>query len=541
MRRCPLIFALLCLAAATAAPLRAQTSEHGAPFRSLMVPGSMADEAQRTEQLLGRASADGYLLRSTGTLDRDTLPAPAVTLLAPSVLSVWNSALPYSPNTGTLWAGRGASALVTAGVRARIGPLSLTVAPELSYQANRDFQTRVYPIDAPAPRDPFASPWYPPPHSADVPLRFGSDAETRISLGQSRLELAAGPLALGAATESQWWGPGLRNALVLSSNAPGFPHAFAETRRPLRSRLGSLEAKWILGRLTESGYFDADPTNDHRGLSAGVIGLRPAFEPNLTLGAARAVYSNVSGTGAVAGRALDLFRDVGQPTALQLEDTEGAGDHDQVFSLFARWLLPRSGFEAYAEWARAEQPESLRDLLVSPNHSQGYTVGLQWADEIGRGGVLRLQAEASYLEQSATYRVRPTPTFYTSRAVPQGYTHEGRVLGAAIGPAGSSQWIAADYMAARWQLGVLATRIRWNNDALYRFAPAPTYASHDVTFGGGLRGSLRLGRLQASAELLEATRYSYLFQYYQDDDGRLVKVDVPNRTARLEMRFVPRR
>ena len=58
---------------------------------------------------------------------------------------------------------------------------------------------------------------------------------------------------------------------------------------------------------------------------------------------------------------------------------------------------------------------------------------------------LRLQAEHTYLEKSATSRDRPVGVYYTSRAVLQGYTHDGRVLGAAIGPGASSHWLAVDY------------------------------------------------------------------------------------------------
>jgi hypothetical protein len=266
-----------------------------------------------------------------------------------------------------------------------------------------------------------------------------------------------------------------------------------------------------------------------------VATLQPAFDPGLTLGFARAVYGPSGG----AGRVLDVLRGVGHPNVVAENDTTPAPEEgrDQVASVFARWVFPASGLEAYAEWARTDLPSSLRDLLENPDRSQGYTVGAQWAHPAG-AGLLRLQAEATSLEQTVRDSQR-VASFYTSRAVAEGYTHRGQVLGAAIGPGASSQWLAADYVRPAWRAGVLVARIRWENDAMYRLAEQPSPNAHDVSLLVGARGGRRVGPFDLAAELTIARRANYLFQNVAL--GNEVRaVDVTNQTLTLTLSPAPR-
>jgi hypothetical protein len=547
---------LLLLALLPAAPLPAQHADTIAPapdstarvhtvprLGALIGVGSVADDALRTAQLLGRAPLDGgYLLRTPSTLTPPLAAAPgevAWQLLAPELRTVWNSAIPFSLNDGSLWAGRGVSARLRVGARVAYGPLTLTFAPELAHAENRDFEIlpeRLY--ERQPGRSLYGWIWNNAARTIDLPWRFGDGAYTVIYPGQSALTLDAGRVAVGFSTEDQWWGPGLRNAMVLGNNAPGVPHVFLRTTTPLRTAVGDVEGRWIVGGLTESPFFDDDRSNDLRSLSGVVLTLRPAGEPNLTLGAARTVYRPVDGVGGVPLRAFDVLTQ--WPQRASPTDTAWAPRAQQMYAFFGRWVLPDDGFEAYLEWARHERATSLRDLLAAPNHSQGYTVGVQWARDAGPGAV-RLQAEATSLEQSATFKHRPVGSFYTSRAVAQGYTHRGQGIGAAIGPGSSSQWLALDYVAGRARLGVFGTRIRWNTDAMYASRsphwpagdPPRSFHSYDVSLIGGVRGGVRVLGWDVAAEWSTAPRYNYLFQNSDMYFGGREAVDVVNRTAQL--------
>lgn len=500
----------------------------GAPAQLLPAPGigEPAGERLRTEQVLGRAPTDGFLLRRA---EPEDVEDPGWALLAPDVTVAWNSALPEGENDGLLWAGRGASMRLRAGAVARRGPVKLTLAPELAYMRNLGFQVRP---GADSTRSGFSSPFYVGRQSADLPLRMGTEPLVFVHPGQTTLSVDAGRVRLGASTANQWWGPGVRNALLLSNHAPGFFHLFAETAEPIRTPAGALEGRWLVGSLVESLYFDDDGGNDLRSLSGLVLTLRPAGLETLTLGLARTVVAPLDGLGALPGDFHHaLTRWDGLPGSPGGEDPPAT---DGLTALFARWIHPDAGVEVYGEWARAEPPGSVRELLTAPQHSQAWTAGLQWAEALDDDGRrVRLQVEATNLEQTRILPDRPTPPdYYTGRAAPQGFTHRGQVLGAAVGPGGSSQWLAGDYLTAEWSAGAFLERVRRNNDALYR-RHAITFFQHDVTLSGGVRGDARVGgaRLHGLAAL--GKRFNYLFQNGINRPAGLRTVDVWN--LRLEL------
>jgi hypothetical protein len=347
--------------------------------------------------------------------------------------------------------------------------------------------------------------------------------------------------AIGFTAENEWWGPGIRNALVLSSNAAGFPHLFIRTSDPVRTRIGTINARLIAGALTESKWFDTTSTNNHRSLSAFAFSINPAFAPNVEIGGARSVYATTSRDipGIIKASLFDAFKHVGRPDSRPFEnDSLYPGGRDQIMSLFGRWVLPADGFEAYAEWARYEFPRSLRDLLIAPNHTQGYTLGLQWARPVESvGGSVRFLGELSSVEQSPTFRDRPVGSFYTSRRVVQGYTNKGESLAAAIGPGASSQYAAADYIADNWSFGIFAGRIRWNED-IRSTANFPDYLAsciHDVSLLPGAR--LRLGNRFGFASV-EATYGNRMNAFFQVQSGCVFPNsvrDIRNRTISVTL------
>lgn len=521
----------------------------------ILVAGQNADRL-RLEQLQGRAeSAPGFFIRSASSLT----PKPtssrwwSASVIAPEIYVAHNTALPFSINDGAVWAGVGISSRLLAGFQVTAGPLRVIVAPEL-IRADNDFfllrdTIRFYAPPVPEERrgGGFVFPWYAlGPYSIDLPQRFGSRPIERLDAGQSTAILEYRGVAGGVSNESQWWGPGIRNALVLSNNAPGFPHLFIRTAKPWRNRVGTVEARLLVGGLTESRYFDTTSTNDLRSLSGFAVTLQPGFEKNLVLGATRAVYATSKGWERIPGRLLDAFAATGRPNNRALSDSALApGGRDQIFSLFARWVFPNDGFEAYTEWARLEFPLSIRDLLIAPNHSQGYTLGLQWARPAFRPeGRIRLQAEVTSVEQSASFRDRPQGSFYTSRRVIQGYTQRGQPLAAGIGPGASGQWLAADYIEPSWSFGIFGGRIRWNEDihSTYGFPIYQGYCIHDVSIFPGAKGSVgnRLGYITA-----DVTFGNRLNAYFQEQSGcpkGNSVLDIRNRTMTVTIgTFTPGR
>ena len=524
------ILALLLAFSVQGAPIPSDTLTR---FPLLNGPG---EDRVRLAQLRGEVPARGFLIRSASSLMAPLRPAPPTDLelrwVAPELRVLRNSALPHSFNEGPLWAGRGLSGRLTAGLYARYHGLTLILAPQWVGSQNKPFQTASYPdIAAGRTRDPLASAFHYPPQSMDLPQRFGRSARGSLDPGQSSLTFRWDRLALGFATENQWWGPGLRNALILGAQAPGFPYLFVETGKPIATPLGDLRARWILGRLSESEYFDLDPSNDHRSLSGLVLELAPWFDEGLSLGLARTV---IAPSGSLPlGATLDVFRNVGRPPQ-EPGDTLLAPGPDQLFSVFARWVFPDAGFEVYGEWGRAEQPASLRDFLQLPQHSRGYTVGLQYVRPIGgEGRMVRLQSEVTSLEPSQSFRVREVGEWYASRRVPQGYTHRGRVLGAAIGPSASSQWVALDHVTSDWSVGTFVGRIRWEAEAHQSYFPE--FRRADISVLPGVRGSAPLGRVRIDASYTYGLRLNYLFQAWPITSTQYRGVDIVNHTLAVTL------
>lgn len=488
-----------------------QAPKPSAPDLELVT--SEAVDRLRTNQLsAGVKKGESMLLRSASSLT-PVVGVPiggwSASAIAPQFLFVINSGIPFSQNYGSLWAGRGLSTRTLTGFKLESAHVRLIFAPEIILSANADWVLRhdFFVEDLPPDRSPYDFPFYVGASTIDQPMRFGNQAIRRIDLGETTAMWSGDRVSFGFSNENEWWGPGIRNAIVLSNNAPGFPHLFLRTARPLSTRLGDLEMRWLVGGLTESSYFDTVTTNNTRSLASIAGTLQTRWNPNLSFGFARSVFSTATGWGQVPWRWLDVFA---QTTATRNDVTR----KDQLFTLFSRWVLPSDGVELYAEWGRLRLQPSLRGFLIAPNHTQGYTLGLQWLGPSWRDGNFRMQGEITQLEQSATFRDGPLPSWYNSPRVIQGYTNRGEMLGASIGPGASSQFLALDYLKSPWRLGTFAGRIRWNEDVHdnYGFPGYASYCNYDVSLYGGLRGA-RTGVLGTLvADLTFQNRRNAFFQ-----------------------------
>jgi hypothetical protein len=318
-------------------------------------------------------------------------------------------------------------------------------------------------------------------------------------MGQSLLEYRFRPLAVGVTTENLWWGPGMWNALIMSNNAEGIPQAYVKTAAPFRTRFGSFEGRFLVGVLAESRFFDTVSSNDRRSLNAFALSLRTAFDSGLTIGVARASFAQMQGSLPLAHLG-DVF--------LSLPST----GREELQSVFARWSFPEAGTEIHAEWARLRLP-SIRDLLVDPQHGQGFSVGAQWRGTPFLGNFRpTAKAEFTTLEQFNTRRGIQGPSFYTSIRVPQGYTQRGQVIGAMIGPGSSSQFLAGGLESSRYDVGLVLSRTRTDDDAYYLQSSGLTHFAHDVALAGAVQAAARYGRWSLETELRDEHRMNYLFQ-----------------------------
>ena len=503
------------------------------PARRQLVPLLGVEDDYRRDAHLFGASTSGYVLR--GGADHPTDGAAGLRWERPYVRLTRNSALPFSLNDGAAWAGRGESGLVRAGFRYRRARLRVVAAPELAVARNSDFELL-------ASTDPglsaYASPYHKWRASIDMPMRFGDARLATVTLGQSMAGVTVGAAEIGVSSENVWWGPGRANGLMLSNNAEGFPHLFASTAHPLRTGLGDVEARYLLGVLSPSLYLEREIYDTQRAFSGAAVTLRPRRLSGLTIGVTRSVVSSTARDLQAVERALDVLT-VWEPAPV---DSTTRPRGDQLTGAFARWVLPADHVELYGEWVRSGAPRALRELLLAPQDGRAFTVGGRFLRPLGarvQGRIpsryLRFELELTDTEQSVALRDRLVPApFYTGLATREGYTHRGQVLGAAIGPGGSSQLLAADHVTGQTSVGLALGRIRWEAEALYG-QPSPTFLRHDVSTTLAARASHRTRAADLRGEATLARRYNYLFQNGFSNPGGRRTVDLTNLTFTLSV------
>lgn len=466
----------------------------------ILVVGDPIEEYLRLLQITGRADPASFMVRPIVRLDSSVVISAVshpweermadgplrrgtelvFTVEDPLLRIFANSCFPTGQNDGAVWQGRGLTMALDGGGALQWRALTVQLRPMIGYTQNRYFPLAPVTVGG---MPEYAYPWRP----IDMPQRFGPEAFWMLDAGQSEIRVHWRGAALGVGTANLWWGPGIRNAIVMSNNAAGFPHAFVGTSQPVGIGIGEFEVRWIWGRLGQSEWFDPTVLNANRFLTGLVGTYAPSFVDGLTLGASRVFYGWIPEDGLAFGHYMAVFQGLRKRTLASPSNPTGDDEHDQMASIFGRWVLAQSGFELYWEWARNDHSWELRDFLMEPEHSQAYQIGVQKAFTPGEQRLLAIHAEITHLERSTTLQVRAVPTYYAHHVVTQGYTHEGQIIGAGVGPGGNSQHIGLDLYDTWGRAGVWLQRDVHDNDAYYAWAQANDagFCCHDV--------SLRLG------------------------------------------------
>lgn len=502
--------------------------------------GSTTDDLARVAELTGAAPVKPQLFRRWSDAPTVTMcetdraphpskvPAPALPdgIELRALPLTWRTYLetgyPDDRNDGALWRGRGVSTEANGGVRLRWKWFSAAAMPTLAWQQNRDF---LHPDTAGPAFSPYANPFA---GGIDLPLRFGPSDFWTFDPGQSYARVDVFNVAAGFSTENLWWGPGIRNSILMSNSGPGMPHLFLGTSRPQDIGIGWLEAQLVWGWPRQSRWLFADGHTDSRLFTSLTLGYEPRWVPGLFVGFAR-VFLDVIPPGGLPfsdyfGRQLHNF-------GTQYNSTE-----NQLDSLFARWAFPEAGFELYGEWARDDYSQDLRDFLTQPEHDAAYMAGFQKVFSIGASW-LRVNAELSHtLSKPTAVEIpgRGTPIFYTHGAEPQGYTVGGQMLGAGIGPQADSQFLAFDYFHERGRAGVWFERVLRNGSYFWR--NLATWQGEDTEVIAGLRGTWSWRELDVDVSAAYAHRYNMNFMADVDAfKGMLALTWWPGRTQPMKL------
>jgi len=344
-----------------------------------------------------------------------------------------NSAWAQGYNDGAIWQGKGLNGSLKAGISFESPLWQLTFDPELWFAQNLDFEI----VDPSASQsDPYGY-WK---DELDYPQRPGSSALAKFSFGQTDLRFRYGIFTAGVSTENIVLGPAQFNPVILSANADGFPH-FDIGITKWDTKIGSFEGRYLFGFLKESENYNTNPDDDWR-LMTGLTGAyAPSFIPGLTIG--------LNWTITTPGGDFDVqnwFLTFLSMTPWHEGNT--SNDDDQRLSIHFDWAFPEVGFEIYGEYGREDYPPGQYDFTAI-EHTGFWVLGIKQAIPINEQRGFLISAEMASLAVSRTqnliWSTDDIRNYYTHHMVVHGYTNNGQILGAGMGPGSDAQVININY------------------------------------------------------------------------------------------------
>lgn len=382
-----------------------------------------------------------------------------------------NNYLPISSNDGNLIPAKGLQERTSIGLQLQWKALDINLQPE--YLRGENLPQEVFKgntIDG----NWWVRYFYHVQNNIDDYRRLGTKSINEFDFGQTRVGLKYDQFAFGVSNENLWWGPGRKNSLVLTNNAAGFKHAYFQTNKPIKTRIGNFEAKLILGILEPTLFTHPDDSimrtiwdgaittkfQNNRNIQALTINWTPKWMPNFYIGYAFSKQSYIEDS---------LF------TVANLNP----GDNKMSFgSIMFRYVLPRDHVEFYGEFGQPNQAPWPRNFF-SDSIKTGFVFGARklFLSKSGKS-FFDLSVEVTQLQLMDPKQVfvEGTPfgppkytSWYTSPYIRQGYTHKGQLLGANIGPGSNSQSISLSWNKGFNKIGVFFERLVHNND-FYHYA-----------------------------------------------------------------------
>lgn len=497
---------------------------------------NMIEERARNQQLLGKGdSLISFALRPLAVESIDTSKVKynlidsgkiKLALLPITLKQQYNTFCPYGWNDGIMIPAKGYQSFLSAGFYAKYNAISIQLRPEHVFSSNPNFeffQTKATTTITNAARLQYL--YY--LNVRDLPFPFGDKSYSRLSWGQSNILFNFSNFSAGISSENLWWGPGQRNSLIMSNNALGFVHATFNTRKPVKTFLGSFEFQLISGKLENSGVrspkalfivdgvdYEVTKRNEWRYLNAVAISYSSKWVPGLFLGFNRSVqlYKGDLGNGFV-----DLF-----PVLLPIQkknvggnDGEDKKNRDQVASLFFRWVMKESNIEFYGEYGKNDYPEDFKDMYQSPEHSRAYIIGFSkiFSLDTSKNKYLKFNFENTTMEQSADRIVRPAWSWYQHGIIFQGYTNRGEVLGAGIGPGSNLQTLDFSLWEKNNSWGIQLERHAHNLDFYYDIFVPYQFSYKWVDFAINTYAYHRYENFGIQAKINASKLYNYQYVY----------------------------
>ena len=458
-----------------------------------------------------------------------------VQILPLNWLNEFNLNRPYGYNNGSLYPNRGFQSRLSGGVFIKSGIFRFQIKPELVFAQNEKFETFAD-VQGNNNNLSLLRAYFETINGIDAPEQFGSGSLTHLYPGQSKITIVFKDIEAGVSTENMWWGPGVQNAIMMSNSGPGFFHWTVNSASPLKTKIGSFEWQIIGGELKQSGYLPTDTSKlmyaqglfipkpvVTRYISAFTVNWQPKWIEGLFLGFSEYDYLNKDASYQNRSIISKLFPVItgSSVRANAVTDSTNGDGQDFAFALSVRQVLKKYNAEIYFEWARNDRSGGLNDFLQEPEHASAYTFGGRRLFELAKEQFLQVKMELTHLQIAPTYLLRGGPTWYVHLSAPRdGYTNDGRYIGAGIGPGSNSLMFDISYLKGQNSFGINMERLVHNNDLYYfAFTGTGNYNQHWVDLCNTFYTNFKIKNYLISAELTPV--YSLNYEYQSGDSFNL--------------------
>lgn len=441
-----------------------------------------------------------------------------------------NNNLPVGFNDGNLIPNVGLQQKFTFGAQFNSGPLSIHIQPEWLQAQNLPVTPFIDNSNDLNYRRNFY--WY-IRNKIDNGTQIGDQPFQRFYWGQSSVRLNSKNISFGLSTENIWWGPGVRNSLLLTNNASGFAHLTFNSIKPIQTKLGTFEFQTILGNLDSAIApaidfnnlapnisFTESKFNNQRNIAGYYLGLKPKWVKNLYVGLGGITY---------------FYRNKpGIQSSANILASENKQSNASLSSVFFRYAIPKENAEIYMEYGRNGKVFAPFNI-IGDTIPTAYVVGFRKLFKLNQRKLskdqpaIMLGVELTQLQlpdnrlifNSADVRGIPrTNSWYTHPYIKQGYTHHGQVLGASIGPGSNSQTFYIGWLKGLKSFGFIIERILYNTDFYqYHYFQSGIGNNSPINYWVDINSSLQL-QLDYKRILINAK-----FMYTSSLNYRWTKLD----------------
>ena len=158
--------------------------------------------------------------------------------------------------------------------------------------------------------------------------------------------------------------------------------------------------------------------------------------------------------------------------------------------------------------------------MIEPEHTRAYVLGFRKLIPIHRANeYIQLGVELTQLEKPATRETRASETWYSHYQVLDGYTNQGQVLGAGIGPGSNLQTLEVSWVKGLKRIGIQFERLVNNNDLFYQFAYASADKNQyinrhwvDLSVGGNVSWNYKNFIINGQLTYIRSLNYQYQWQ-----------------------------